>query len=93
MTGFQHVAAMDVMDWTMRHEYWDRLQRRRSFRLMRAIAKHFSPDELSEGHNLPVQGGRYCITGQIIPLPDTVRVRQLSLSDVGFVRSVRTRTD
>ena len=82
---FQHVAAMKRLDWADRHNYWNRLARRRSWGFMRQIAECFAPDELLHGRNIPVHGG------SVIGLENPDRLRRLTLYDVGFVRSNRRR--
>ena len=82
---FQHVVAMKRLDWVGRHDYWDRLCRRRSWRFMSSIAEMFTPDELLHGRNIPVH------RGSVIALEPVDRGRQLMLYDVDFVRSTRRR--
>ena len=48
---FQHVAAMKRLDWADRHNYWNRLARRRGWGFMRQIAECFAPDELWPQHS------------------------------------------
>ena len=81
----QHVVAMKRLDWAGRHDYWDRLVRRRSWQFMSSIAEMFAPDELLYGRNIPVHGG------SAIALEPVDRRRQLTLYQVGFVRSTRRR--
>ena len=68
----QHVVAMKRLDWVARHDYWDRLSRRRSWGFMSSIAEMFAPDELLHGRNIPVHGG------SVIGLENPDRLRRLA---------------
>jgi len=81
----QHVVAMKGLDWVARHDYWDRLSRRRSWRFMSSIAEMFAPDELLYGRNIPVH------RGGVIAVEPVDRRMQLTLFQVGFVRRTRRR--
>jgi hypothetical protein len=81
----QHVVAMKRLDWVARHDYWDRLSRRRSWGFMSSIAEMFAPDELLHGRNIPVH------RGGVIAVEPVDRRLQLTLFQVGFVRRTRRR--
>lgn len=87
MTAFQHVVAMQRMDWVSRHDYWERLYRRRSYMFLHRIADYFGSDQLLYAHDLPIH------TGSIIALHDVDRFRQLTLTEAFGDRNVRRRVD
>ena len=87
MTAFQHVAATYGLDWVSRHEYWEWLCRRRSYRFVVRIAEQLAPDQLLYGYELPIH------KGSTIALQDKDRSRQLTLEEAFVHRNVRRRID
>ena len=90
MQGYQSTASwgaahMRRLDWGLRHMQMSKLKERRP-RMHKEICERMSPDELLEGHNMPVMPRGYIIVlrdAKVRP-PKAKAMKQTNLEDFHF---------